>query len=154
MKLQLVPRPLRPLLHWVIPECKLARQYLAESSALISPVLEKRRADKRKAAAEGAELPEYNDAIEWAEMECKGLAYDAAEFQLTLSFAAIHTTTDLLAQTMMFLANEPELIKPLRDEIIQVLKAEGWKKTALYNMKLVDSAFKETQRMKPNSMRR
>ncbi|KAH8745355.1 cytochrome P450 monooxygenase-like protein [Diaporthe sp. PMI_573] len=152
MKLQLVPRPLRILLHWFVPECRLARQSLAESSALISPVVEKRRADKRKAADEGAKPPEYNDAIEWAEMECKGRAYDEAVFQLSLSFAAIHTTTDLLAQTMMFLANEPELIKPLRDEIIQVLKAEGWKKTALYNMKLVDSAFKETQRMKPNSM--
>lgn len=152
MTLKFVPRPLRPLLHWFIPDCKLVRQYLAQASALISPVVEKRRAAARKAADEGAEVPEYNDAIEWAETECKGQAYDAAIFQLVLSFAAIHTTTDLLAQTMLFLANEPELITPLREEIVQVLKAEGWRKTALYNMKLVDSAFKETQRMKPNSM--
>lgn len=152
MTLKFVPRPLRPLLHWFVPDCKLVRQYLAQASALISPVVEKRRAAARKAADEGAEMPEYNDAIEWAETECKGQAYDAAIFQLTLSFAAIHTTTDLLAQTMLFLANEPELITPLREEMVQVLKAEGWRKTALYNMKLVDSAFKETQRTKPNSM--
>ncbi|KAK7735828.1 hypothetical protein SLS63_003789 [Diaporthe eres] len=150
--LKFVPRPLRPLLHWFVPDCKLVRQYVAQASALISPVIEKRRAAARKAADEGAEMPEYNDAIEWAETECKGQAYDAAIFQLTLSFAAIHTTTDLLAQTMLFLASEPELITPLREEIVQVLKAEGWRKTALYNMKLVDSAFKETQRMKPNSI--
>lgn len=154
IKLGLVPGPLRPLLHWFIPECRLARQSLAESSALINAVLEKRAAENRKAAEEGLEPPTYNDAIEWAEKECKGRPYDAAEFQLTLSLAAIHTTTDLLAQTMLYLASEPELIRPLREEIIQVLKAEGWKKTALYNMKLVDSAFKETQRMKPNSLRR
>ncbi|KAJ0384391.1 hypothetical protein COL922a_008446 [Colletotrichum nupharicola] len=152
MKLTFVPRPLRPLVHWFLPGCRLVRQHLAQARALISGVIEQRRAAKREAAAKGEEAPSYNDAIEWAEMECKGQAYDAAVFQLTLSFAAIHTTTDLLAQTMLFLANQPELITPLREEVVQVLKAEGWRKTALYNMKLMDSALKETQRMKPNSM--
>ncbi|EQB54545.1 cytochrome P450 [Colletotrichum gloeosporioides Cg-14] len=152
MKLTFVPRPLRPLLHWFLPDCRLVRQQLAQARALINGVIEQRRAAKREAAAKGEEAPSYNDAIEWAEMECKGQAYDAAVFQLTLSFAAIHTTTDLLAQTMLFLANQPELITPLREEVVQVLKAEGWRKTALYNMKLMDSALKETQRMKPNSM--
>ncbi|KAF0317432.1 cytochrome p450 monooxygenase [Colletotrichum asianum] len=152
MKLTFVPRPLRPLVHWFLPDCRLVRQHLAQARALINGVIEQRRAAKREAAAKGGEAPSYNDAIEWAEMECKGQAYDAAVFQLTLSFAAIHTTTDLLAQTMLFLANQPELITPLREEVVQLLKAEGWRKTALYNMKLMDSALKETQRMKPNSM--
>lgn len=152
IKIQLMPRPLRALLHWFVPECRLARQYLAESSALIRPVVEKRRAEKKKAVDAGAQPPEYNDAIDWADIESKGRAYDPAVFQLTMSFAAIHTTTDLLAQTMLFLADKPELITPLREEIVQVLKAEGWKKTALYNMKLLDSACKETQRVKPSSM--
>ncbi|KAF4926177.1 Cytochrome P450 monooygenase 1 [Colletotrichum viniferum] len=152
MKLTFVPRPLRPLVHWFLPDCRLVRQHLAQARAHVSGVIEQRRAAKREAAAQGEEAPSYNDAIEWAEMECKGQAYDAAVSQLTLSFAAIHTTTDLLAQTMLFLANQPELITPLREEIVQVLKAEGWGKTALYNMKLMDSALKETQRMKPNSM--
>lgn len=128
------------------------RQQLAQARALINVVIDQRRAVKQEAAAKGEEVPAYNDAIDWAEMECKGQAYDAAVFQLALSFAAIHTTTDLLAQTMLFLANEPNLITPLREEIVQILKAEGWRKTALYNMKLMDSALKETQRTKPNSM--
>ncbi|KAI8171865.1 Cytochrome P450 monooygenase 2 [Colletotrichum sp. SAR 10_75] len=127
MKLTFVPRPLRPLVHWFLPDCRLVRQHLAQARALISGVIEQRRAAKREAAAKGEEAPSYNDAIEWAEMECKGQAYDAAVFQ-------------------------PELITPLREEVVQVLKAEGWRKTALYNMKLMDSALKETQRMKPNSM--
>ncbi|KAF9880859.1 cytochrome p450 monooxygenase [Colletotrichum karsti] len=152
MKLTFVPHSLRPLLHWFLPGCKLVRQHLAKARTLISAVIESRRLLKKRAVEEGVDIPDYNDAIEWAELECKGQYYDAAVFQLTLSFAAIHTTTDLLAQTMLFLANEPDLIEPLREEIIQVLKAEGWKKSALYNMKLMDSAFKETQRMKPNSM--
>lgn len=152
MKLTFVPRLLRPLVHWLLPDCRLVRQHLAQARALINVVVDQRRAAKQEAAAKGEEVPSYNDAIDWAEMECEGQAYDAAVSQLTLSFAAIHTTTDLLAQTMLFLANQPNLITPLREEIVQILMAEGWKKTALYNMKLMDSALKETQRTKPNSM--
>ncbi|KAI3558777.1 ent-kaurene oxidase [Colletotrichum abscissum] len=154
VKLRAVPFRLRPLLHWFSADCRRTRESLAEAQKLIAPVIEKRRAEKRAAAAGGqaTETPVSNDAIEWAEAEAQGGAYDAAIFQLTLSFVAIHTTTDLLAQTLIYLAREPELIDPLRAEIVEVLKAEGWKKSALYNMKLLDSAIKETQRMKPVSM--
>ncbi|UQC91170.1 ent-kaurene oxidase [Colletotrichum lupini] len=154
VKLRAVPFRLRPLLHWFSADCRRTRESLAEAQKLIAPVIEKRRAEKRAAAAGGqaTETPVSNDAIEWAEAEAQGGAYDAATFQLTLSFVAIHTTTDLLAQTLIYLAREPELIDPLRAEIVEVLKAEGWKKSALYNMKLLDSAIKETQRMKPVSM--
>ncbi|KAF4780766.1 ent-kaurene oxidase [Colletotrichum scovillei] len=156
-KLRAVPLRLRPLLHWFSADCRRTRESLAEAQKLIAPVIEKRRAEKRAAAAatvegQAAVVPVSNDAIEWAEAEAQGGAYDAAIFQLTLSFVAIHTTTDLLAQTLIYLASEPDLIDPLRAEIVEVLKAEGWKKSALYNMKLLDSAIKETQRMKPVSM--
>ncbi|KAK1624614.1 cytochrome P450 [Colletotrichum phormii] len=157
-KLRAVPLRLRPLLHWFSADCRRARESLAEAQKLIAPVIEKRRAEKRAATAAAAArnqdsvAPVSNDAIEWAEDEAQGGAYDAAIFQLTLSFVAIHTTTDLLAQTLIYLDKEPELIGPLRAEIVEVLKAEGWKKSVLYNMKLLDSAIKETQRMKPVSM--
>ncbi|KAJ3940419.1 uncharacterized protein N0V96_009417 [Colletotrichum fioriniae] len=153
VKLRAVPIHLRPLLHWFSADCRRTRESLAEAQHLIAPVIEKRRAEKRAAAAAGGQATTApNDAIEWAETEAQGGAYDAAIFQLTLSFVAIHTTTDLLAQTLIYLAKEPELIEPLRAEIVEVLKAEGWKKSALYNMKLLDSAIKETQRLKPIGM--
>jgi cytochrome P450 len=52
-----------------------------------------------------------------------------------------------LTQCILELAHHPEIIAPLREEISRVLKTEGWKKSALYNMKLLDSVIKESLRM-------
>lgn len=60
------------------------------------------------------------------------------------------TTTDLINQTMIQILLHPEIIKPLREEIIQVVAEQGgWKKQTLYNLKLMDSVIKESQRLKP-----
>ncbi|KAJ3537712.1 hypothetical protein NM208_g6196 [Fusarium decemcellulare] len=151
-KLNVAPAPLRPLMNWFDPSCKEVRANLNQARRIISPVIEKRRQLKAKAMAAGQPVPTFNDAIDWAETECQGKPYDAAVFQLTLSFVAIHTSTDLLYNTMMYLVKRPEFIDALRQEIIGVLRAEGWKKTALYNMKLVDSALKEAQRLLPGDV--
>lgn len=66
--------------------------------------------------------------------------------------AAVHTTSDLISQTIIELLTHPEYIQPLRDEAIEVLRIHGWTKVGLYNMKLMDSILKETQRVKPISM--
>ncbi|KXH64811.1 cytochrome P450 [Colletotrichum salicis] len=42
----------------------------------------------------------------------------------------------------------PELVAALRSEMIEVLVKEGWAKTSIFNLKLLDSVMKETQRMK------
>ncbi|XP_044717952.1 cytochrome p450 domain-containing protein [Hirsutella rhossiliensis] len=48
--------------------------------------------------------------------------------------------------------DHPELIEPLREEIIAVLSQSGWSKRSLYSLKLMDSVLKESQRMKPISV--
>lgn len=50
---------------------------------------------------------------------------------------------------MTQLARHPDMFQPLRDEIVEVLGRDGLKKTALYNLKLMDSFIKECQRLKP-----
>lgn len=92
-----------------------------------------------------------NDGIEWFErMSTKdGRFYKPELAQITLSVAAIHTTSDLLTQLILDFAAHPEILGPLRAEIKEVLGKEGWKKTALYNLKLLDSCIRETQRLKP-----
>ncbi|OAQ97573.1 hypothetical protein LLEC1_01206 [Akanthomyces lecanii] len=77
--------------------------------------------------------------------------FEPVNFQLALSLAAIHTTTDLLSETLLRIAKNPDIIPALREEIISVYRSDGWEKTALYKMKLLDSTIKETQRMKPIS---
>lgn len=70
-------------------------------------------------------------------------------FRIALSLFAIHTTSDLMSEVMTQLARHPEVFEPLRQEVIEVLSRDGLKKTALYNLKLMDSVIKECQRIKP-----
>lgn len=70
-------------------------------------------------------------------------------FRTALSLFAIHTTSDLMSEVMTQLARHPEVFEPLRNEVIEVLSRDGLKKTALYNLKLMDSVIKECQRIKP-----
>lgn len=150
-RLREYPVFLRGIVHWFLPNCRAARAQIREAAAIIQPVIDKRRALKAAAAAEGKPAPEYSDAIEWFEQASvsKGTPYNPAVSQLFLSTVAIHTTTDLLGQVLVDLANHPEVVDDLRKEILEVLREGGWKKTSLYNMKLLDSVVKESQRMKP-----
>ncbi|KAI0164152.1 putative cytochrome P450 monooxygenase [Xylariaceae sp. FL1272] len=145
-ELRLWPTVLRPVVHWFLPSCRLARAQIARSREIINPVLEERRETRRQ----GGERP--HDGIEWFESNAKGRDYDPALAQLNLSIAAMHTTTDLLMQTILDIARHPEIVEPLRQEIRGALDEHGWEKTALYKMKLLDSAIKETQRIKPIQM--
>lgn len=85
-----------------------------------------------------------------------------------MSIVAIHTTSELLTGVLLDLAQNEKFIKELRDEIITVLTKASenaastagatdgasekkikavWSKNVLYQMKLLDSALKETQRL-------
>ena len=105
--------------------------------------------EERRALVATGEAPEYVDAIEWFKQIANGRRYNPVNVQLTLSFVAIHTTADTITQVMFDLAQNPEYIKPLREEVIAVLGNHGWKKTSLYSMKLLDSVLKESQRLRP-----
>lgn len=59
-----------------------------------------------------------------------------------------------MQETMIRIAQHPELFQVLRNEIVEVLGKDGLKKTALYNLKIMDSVFKESQRLKTNSLRK
>ncbi|TQV90431.1 hypothetical protein V2A60_010422 [Cordyceps javanica] len=145
------PYLLRPVANRFLPSCVTTQRMLGEARAIITPVIRKRYAAREAAAAAGAPYVESNDAMDWFATADPERFFDAANFQLALSFAAIHTTTDLLSETLLRVAKNPNIIPALREEIISVYRSDGWAKTALYKMKLLDSTIKETQRMKPIS---
>ncbi|QPC78097.1 hypothetical protein HYE68_008849 [Fusarium pseudograminearum] len=114
------PRWLRPYIHWFLPCSSFGA---------------------------GTTLP-FDDAIEWFNKEYD--AHDPATQQIAISIVAYHTTSDLLCETLFNLCRHPELFKPLRDELVTVLSRDGgMTKAALYNMKLMDSVIKESQRLRP-----
>lgn len=140
------PRWIRPIVHWILPSCWEVRRALDQARKCLKPHIKRRNSIKAKALARGEKSP-FDDSIEW--LEQAGSTADETTAQISLSLVAIHTTTDLLQQTMINIALHPELFQPLREEIINVLSEEGLKKTALYNLKLLDSVIKESQRLKP-----
>ncbi|KAL8343546.1 hypothetical protein RB601_004247 [Gaeumannomyces tritici] len=149
-KLRIYPRLLRPLVYLSDPGCTTMRNMLARASCVVDSIVASRRKERQECHARGISTPVYNDAIQWAESEAAGVYYNPTDVQLGLSFAAIHTTSDLLTQTLIWLAQGPEAVEALRVEMLEVLPVSGWKKSSLYNLKLLDSAIKEAQRLKPS----
>ena len=148
--LSLWPPYLRSIVHWFLPYCKQLRKDVAVCRSVIEGKLKERERIRALREKQGQAPEVVQDTLEWMKKVGKGRSFDPTKVQLALSLAAIHTTTDLITWLLLCLAQNPEVIQPLRDEIVSVLKADGWKKTSLYNLKLMDSAMKESQRLKPN----
>ncbi|KAF4452604.1 putative cytochrome P450 monooxygenase (lovA) [Fusarium austroafricanum] len=144
--LRTYPRWSRPFVHWFLPSCWALRKKLAEARQCLKPHLERRKVVEAEARAQGKPSP-FDDSIAWFDKE--GSKRHPALMQISLSLVAIHTTSDLLMETLFNIAQHSELFQPLRKEIIHVLSTEGLKKTALYNLKLMDSVLKESQRLRP-----
>ncbi|KAM5347482.1 hypothetical protein ACJ41O_010487 [Fusarium nematophilum] len=143
------PSWLRPIACYFIPQCLELQRQVQHARRVMAPVLQRRKEEKDTALAGGKPEPSYNDTIDWLVEESWGSPYDPVGAQLGFSVVAIQTTADLATETMLRLVERPELIGEIRNEIEEVLKAEGWTKTALFNMKLLDSVVKEAQRLKP-----
>ncbi|BCS23009.1 cytochrome P450 [Aspergillus puulaauensis] len=150
--LRLWPALLRPIVSPYIPSCRKIRAEIQEARDIIFPVLEQRKKEKQDAIDRGDTPEKYNDAMEWMEQCAKGRPYDAAIAQLTFSVAAIHTTSDMLVQVLYDICGYEGLVEELREEVTTVLRADGWTKTALHKLRLMDSVMKESQRLKPSQI--
>lgn len=53
----------------------------------------------------------------------------------------------LLTYVLFNLAIDTSYIEPLREEMVVIVKAEGWTKPAIENMRKLDSFIKESQRL-------
>ncbi|EZG00764.1 hypothetical protein H106_08792 [Trichophyton rubrum CBS 735.88] len=143
------PTYVRPIVQWFLPPCQRLRQQVADARRLIQPVIDARHAENYELRRQGKPPRQHEDAIAWLDEKSGGRSFDAAIAQLSLSFVSIHTTTDLCTQALYDICANPELIQPLREEIISVLGSRELDTTALYQMKLLDSVIKESQRLKP-----
>jgi cytochrome P450 len=137
------PRFLQPLVHWFLPGCRRLRAQLREACNIIQPIVDKRRAE------EATSTKRSDNLVAWMDEISRGRPYDATLSQFVSSFAAIHTTSNSITQLLIDLCNDPELIDSLRKEVIMVITSEGWKRSALQNLKLMDSVMKESQRLNP-----
>jgi septum formation topological specificity factor MinE len=146
------PRFLRPLVARFLPTCHALHQRLQDIQDLIQVVIDKRKANREARVAQGLE-PETNlDLLELMESYTNSSARDIAILQLKGVLAAVNAVQEQLAQTVFNICAHPTLLPRLREEIISVIGQDGWQKTALHKLQLMDSVIKETIRLKPGTM--
>jgi cytochrome P450 len=133
------------------PKVKALRERERAADAFLRPIVEKRKKDQ-------AADPDYqkpDDLLQWLlddGQENFGEKGDEelASIQLSLTFAAIHTTSLTATNAFYTLAAMPEIIPELRQEIRTVLNEHGTFTTqALQKMKKLDSFLREVMRMHP-----
>lgn len=146
-KIRKYPRALRPLASWFMPDCWEASRLVKKARQILAPLVAEREALRASSPKQG--LP--NDGLEWVRDAPSSHPWEPAAFQMALSVNAIHTTTDLAELTIYQLACHPELIAPLREEIVLAFGTHGLNKNALHELKLLDSVVKEAMRIKPTT---
>lgn len=149
--LRMVPAIFRPLAFWFIPQCRDCYRAVRDAHAIIDPEVERRVAAVNKAQAAGEKPKKTADAIGWMYDIAKGRRIDYVSGQLSLALAAIHTTSETLGQGLFDICEYPGVIDELRKELIDVIQENGWAKTSLYKLKLMDGFLKESQRVRPMS---
>lgn len=147
--MRMAPAIFRPITYWFIPHCTRLRAQVRDARELIMPEVEKRKERAQKALEAGQKPPKTADTIGWMYEIARGREVDYVAAQLSLTMAAIHTTTEATTQALIDICENPEIVQPMREEIIAVISENGWTKASLQKLKLMDSFLKESQRYSP-----
>ncbi|KGO44761.1 Cytochrome P450 [Penicillium expansum] len=137
------PAFLRPVVHWFLPELRTCREQLRLARLMLQPIFDRRGSDKTEKST---------NTIQWLEEVAAGRPYDAAAAQIAFAISAMHTTSELLKQALLDICVDPELVSAIRDEINKAVEESGWSAAGVFKMQLLDSAVKETLRLKPGSL--
>ncbi|KAG5651324.1 hypothetical protein H0H81_009077 [Sphagnurus paluster] len=116
----------------------------------LEPIIEERRKNMEEYGNDYPGKP--NDMLSWLMDEAEGDETSLRNLTLrilTVNFSAIHTSTMAFCHALFHLAEHPEYIKPMREEIEEVIEREGWTHNAMNQMFKVDSFIKESQRLNP-----
>ncbi|KAG6187433.1 hypothetical protein E4U36_008024 [Claviceps purpurea] len=109
--------------------------------------------DKRRNSGEKAPMKDILDyTMDWIDNRRDTMFGDAhvVHVMIRVIFAALHTSSQLVAHTLFELATRPDYIGALREEVEQCFEQHGQgTKAALDSMYKIDSFIKETQRFNP-----
>ncbi|KAJ5063804.1 ent-kaurene oxidase [Bipolaris maydis] len=145
---------LKPFLALRTPEVLTLRKREELTKNVLRPIIEQRIAAKAKAKDPKWKEPE--DLLQWIINRNAGKTSvdDIITGQLTLIFAAIHTTSTTLTNIMFTLVSKAEYIELLREEIRQAIAEEGGSITyrAVQKMEKLDSFMKEVLRFHASSI--
>ncbi|GJJ12586.1 hypothetical protein Clacol_006829 [Clathrus columnatus] len=134
----------------------LARAYLTNIPRAMKSVTgylsESIKARQKSIDEYGRDYPEKeNDMLSFFMDDAEGSEREEGRLTLRLlmvNFASIHTSSMTLTGILQDLADRPEYVGPLREEIESVISERGWSKASLSYMYKLDSFIMESQRVK------
>ncbi|EPS99898.1 hypothetical protein FOMPIDRAFT_85689 [Fomitopsis schrenkii] len=96
-------------------------------------------------------VAQHNDLLQWL-VETAPQGHErtvrALVFRVpAVNFSGLHTTSTIFTNTLHHLAAHPEHAAALREEVERIVRADGWSKASLGNMRLVDGFLKEVFRV-------
>ncbi|KAF8745079.1 hypothetical protein AX14_010551 [Amanita brunnescens Koide BX004] len=116
--------------------------------AILQPIIAERRG---KVANLGKDYPRRpNDLLQWLLTDSRGSQATDKELAsriLAANAAAIHETSTVLTQALYHLVAHPQYMETMREEVEYLVRTEGWTKSSIDQMHLVDSFIKETMRI-------
>lgn len=151
--MRMAPAFLRPIIYWMIPQARSIRKAVKDAHAIIDPEVECRKKAVDAAHAAGEKPPKKADALGWMYESGKrrNVEVEYTYASMAMAMAAVHTTSETLSQALLDICQHPEVADQLRKEIISVIGQNGWAKTSLYQLRLMDSFLREGQRHHPMS---
>jgi cytochrome P450 len=151
--MRMAPPSLRPIAYWFIPQARATRKAVKDAHDIIDPEVARRKKAIDVALAAGEKPPKTADALGWMYESAKRRNVDIeySNSSMAMAMAAIHTTTETLSQALLDICQYPDVADQLREEVVDVVGENGWAKTSLYKLKLMDSFLKEGQRVHPMS---
>ncbi|KAI1789130.1 cytochrome P450 [Ganoderma leucocontextum] len=144
--LRMFPDLLKPIAARFVS--KAVKQTRELAALRLRPIIRKRIAATMR-EKEKDRFYRPNDALQWIidrAVTRHDTDVDITERLLLLNIAAIHTSASSMAQVLYHLAEQPELLAPLREEIEAAIDAEGWTMPSFARMWKLDSLLRESQR--------
>ncbi|KAM5535260.1 hypothetical protein V8D89_011066 [Ganoderma adspersum] len=142
--LRLTPRFLKPI---VALFYNMVKRDTETAVSFLRPIIEERQRSAAELGEGWNEKP--NDLLQFILDKATSkneTVFTIAQRLLSINFAAIHTSSNTITHALTRLAEQPELLGPLRDEIEKSISADGWTSVALANMWKLDSLLRETLR--------
>ncbi|CCL98915.1 uncharacterized protein FIBRA_00922 [Fibroporia radiculosa] len=142
------PDFLKPLIGPFLP---WSRRAIRRMHPLLRPVIEERLRQREENGDDWSDKP--NDLLMWIIDEARRVGLNEpidlwVQGVLVSNFTAIHTSTITFTHALFHLAANPEYIKPLREEVEEVIRQEnGWTKVSMNKMWKLDSFLKESSRV-------
>ncbi|KAJ7092899.1 cytochrome P450 [Mycena belliarum] len=143
-QINLFPHFLKPI---VGPLLSHLSRDLEHAKRHLVPIIEERLRLEEEHGPNWPDRP--NDLISWLLEYAEGderTPHNLTQRMLMVNFVAIHTSANSFTQALYHLAESPEYVGPLREELEAAVRQDGWTKTAMSKCIKLDSFLRESQR--------